>query len=219
MSRSNYDKPFYVDVGTSIAAVRCASNHEVLVRRDHVMCGQRVIKEVEELCDRLNKEAEEWRGKTANPPMVRGEKTFTLASLGSIPELGIEFHAYHTKDYYKFMCWWHNDQDPVGHVYELTVKEWGILAASDGVPKWRALAMSGGKTLFSLESSSKRLAIECALTAMRRYLIRGNRAAWRTYRKAEAAKQQADDNKPPRVAPLSPEEELANTIARQKEAE
>ena len=69
MSRSNYDKPFYVDVGTSIAAVRCASNHDVLVRSDHVLCGQRVIKEVEELCDRLNKEAEEWRGKTANPPM------------------------------------------------------------------------------------------------------------------------------------------------------
>ena len=132
-------------------------------------------------------------GTGALPPLdLPSTKPFTTASLASIPELGIEFHAYHTKDYYKFMCWWHNDQDPVGHVYELTVKEWGILAASDGVPKWRALAMSGGKTLFSLESSSKRLAIECGLTAMRRYLIRGHRAAWRTWRRAEAAKQQAD---------------------------
>ncbi len=84
MSRSNYDKPFYVDIGTSIAAVRCASNHDILVRRDHGLCGQRVIKEVEELCDRLNKEAEEWRGKTANPPM--GEPT---AGTGSLPPLNL----------------------------------------------------------------------------------------------------------------------------------
>lgn len=182
MSRSNYDKPFYVDVGTSIAAVRCASNHEVLVRRDHVMCGQRVIKEVEELCDRLNKEAEEWRGKTANPPMVRGEKTFTLASLGSIPEIGIEFHAYHTKDYYKFLCWWHNEHEPAGRVYELTVKP------GDAGDFWYANGLAGGKPLFSLGSYSKRLAIECGLVAMRRYLIRGHRAAWTTWRKAEAAR-------------------------------
>lgn len=35
MSRSNYDKPFYIDVGTSIVAIRCASNHDVIVRYDH----------------------------------------------------------------------------------------------------------------------------------------------------------------------------------------
>ena len=57
MSRSNYDKPFYVDVGTSIAAVRCASNHDVVYRLDHVI-RHSAIKDVEELCDRLNKEAE-----------------------------------------------------------------------------------------------------------------------------------------------------------------
>ena len=57
MARSNYDKPFYVDVGTSIAAVRCASNHDVVYRLDHVI-RHSAIKDVEELCDRLNKEAE-----------------------------------------------------------------------------------------------------------------------------------------------------------------
>lgn len=57
MSRSNYDKPFYVDIGTSIAAVRCASNHDVVYRRDHILYNG-AIKEVEELCDRLNKECE-----------------------------------------------------------------------------------------------------------------------------------------------------------------
>ena len=121
------------------------------------------------------------------PEMLPGEKPFTTASLASIPELNIKFHEYHAKDYYKFLCWWHNDQEPDGRVYELTVKPWCTGAATDGAPKFRALAQTGGTVLFALESSSKRLAIECALVAMRRYLIRGHRAAWRTYRKARAA--------------------------------
>ena len=121
------------------------------------------------------------------PEILPGEKPFTTASLASIPELNIEFHEYHAKDYYKFLCWWHNDQEPDGRVYELTVKPWCTGAATDGAPKFRALAQTGGHVLFALESSSKRLAIECALVAMRRYLIRGHRAAWRTYRKARAA--------------------------------
>ena len=35
MSRRNTDKHFYVDVGTSIAAVRCQSNRDVLIRFDN----------------------------------------------------------------------------------------------------------------------------------------------------------------------------------------
>lgn len=57
MSRSNYDKPFYVDVGTSIVAVRCASNHDVILQYDHCWLPQS-IKLAEEACDRMNKEAE-----------------------------------------------------------------------------------------------------------------------------------------------------------------
>ena len=57
MSRSNYDKPFYVDVGTSIVAIRCASNHDVVVKYDHELhpCA---IKTLEDACDRMNEEAE-----------------------------------------------------------------------------------------------------------------------------------------------------------------
>lgn len=57
MSRSNYDKPFYVDVGTSIVAIRCASNHDVVVEYDHELhpCA---IKTLEDACDRMNEEAE-----------------------------------------------------------------------------------------------------------------------------------------------------------------
>ena len=56
MSRSNYDKPFYVDVGTSIVAIRCASNHDVLFEYDFEKCPQ-VIGFAKDTCDRMNKEA------------------------------------------------------------------------------------------------------------------------------------------------------------------
>lgn len=57
MSRSNYDKPFYVDVGTSIVAVRCASNHDVVLQYDHSRLPQ-MIQLAEDACDRMNKEVE-----------------------------------------------------------------------------------------------------------------------------------------------------------------
>lgn len=57
MSRSNYDKPFYVDVGTSVVAIRCASNHDVVCRRDHIR-SPFSIKLMEDACDRMNKECE-----------------------------------------------------------------------------------------------------------------------------------------------------------------
>ena len=57
MSRSNYDKPFYVDVGTSIVAIRCASNHDALVLYDHVVLPH-TIELIEKICDRMNKEVE-----------------------------------------------------------------------------------------------------------------------------------------------------------------
>lgn len=57
MSRSNYDKPFYVDVGTSIVAIRCASNHDVVCRRDHGI-HPTSIKLMRDACDRMNLEFE-----------------------------------------------------------------------------------------------------------------------------------------------------------------
>lgn len=57
MSRSNYDKPFYVDVGTSIVAIRCASNHDVVLEYDHARMPY-AIELAENACDRMNKEAE-----------------------------------------------------------------------------------------------------------------------------------------------------------------
>ena len=57
MSRSNYDKPFYVDVGTSVVAVRCASNHDVVLEYDHARMPY-AIELAKKACDRMNKEAE-----------------------------------------------------------------------------------------------------------------------------------------------------------------
>ena len=56
MSRYSKDgKPFYVDVGTSVVAIRCASNHDVLGRYDHVW-RPNTIEYAKFVCDRMNKE-------------------------------------------------------------------------------------------------------------------------------------------------------------------
>ena len=154
------------------------------------------------------------------PQMVPGEKPFTRLSLVNIPELNIEFHNFYTDDFYKAVCYWENKEGE-RRVYEITVKPW----AATGTAKWRARAQVCGKVLFYLEAASKCLAIECALVAMRRYLIRSHSYAWRTYRKAaKAAAVPKVPNVPtvpaaPHPAPLTPEEELADTIKRQKESE
>ena len=57
MSRSNHDKPFYVDVGTSIVAIRCPSNHDVIVRYDHSWRPSS-IEFARTVCDRMKKEVE-----------------------------------------------------------------------------------------------------------------------------------------------------------------
>jgi hypothetical protein len=57
MGRSNNGKPFYVDVGTSIVAVRCASNHDVIVEYDYGWHPS-TLNLAKEVCDRMNKEAE-----------------------------------------------------------------------------------------------------------------------------------------------------------------
>lgn len=155
------------------------------------------------------------------PKMVQGEKPpFTRCTLVNIPEIGIEFHQFYTEEYYHAVCYFHNKEGDQ-HVYEVTVRPFPNGEGEIG--RWHANCMSDGATKFILESKSKSIAIECALTAMRRYLVRGHLAAWRTARKA--AKAAAVPNVPtvptvpaaPHPEPLSPDEELADTIKRQKD--
>ena len=65
MSKFKKDcNPFYVDVGTSIVAIRCASNHDVIVTYDHVRFPY-IVKLAEEICDRMNREAAIWKEEDA----------------------------------------------------------------------------------------------------------------------------------------------------------
>lgn len=58
MSRSNTDKPFYVDVGTSIVAIRCQSNRDVIDRINYVRLGKVYIEMANNMCDRMNAEVD-----------------------------------------------------------------------------------------------------------------------------------------------------------------
>lgn len=48
-------QPFYVDVGTSVVAIRCASNHDVIERYDHVR-HPHTLELAKDICDRMNRE-------------------------------------------------------------------------------------------------------------------------------------------------------------------
>ena len=53
----NPKQPFYVDVGTSVVAIRCASNHDVIERYDHVRHPY-TLELAKDVCDRMNREVE-----------------------------------------------------------------------------------------------------------------------------------------------------------------
>lgn len=120
--------------------------------------------------------------------MAQGENPpFTRMALVNIPGIGIEFQQFYTEEYYHAVCYFHNKEGNQ-HVYEVTVRPFPNGEGEIG--RWSANCMADGETKFSLESKSKYIAIECALTAMRQYLVRGHRAAWRTYRKAAKIKEE-----------------------------
>ena len=52
-----FGAPFYVEVGTSIVAIRCASNHDVVWRADHSVHGKATVDWAESVCTRMNQEA------------------------------------------------------------------------------------------------------------------------------------------------------------------
>jgi len=117
-------------------------------------------------------------------PVATEGKPWSICDVASIPEIGLEFKSVHTKTYHKYFCYWHNDGTSDEHVYEITVCQF------EG--HWRSTLLNDGNTVCELLSRSKRNAIELGLAAMRRYLIRGHRRAWRTYRKAEKSAKAAE---------------------------
>ena len=95
-----------------------------------------------------------------------------------IPELGVSFRRFRSRDYFKYVCGWRNAAH--SRVYELEVKRLGSACT--------AAAYSDGRELFRLMADSLDLARRCGLAAMRAYLIRGHRKTWR---KAQAARKAA----------------------------
>ena len=122
-----------------------------------------------------------------------------------IPELDISFKRFYSASYQMYVAAWNNGCD--AHVYALTVER----VRED----WFAIAANDGHEVFRLSCNSKFLAARIGLAAMRAYLIRGHRRTWRRARAAACGAVEPA----PHPAPLTPEEELADTIKRQKEAE
>ena len=54
--KKNTDNPFYVDIGTSVVAIRCSSNHDVVHRLDHAH-STGSIDYLKQMCARMNEEA------------------------------------------------------------------------------------------------------------------------------------------------------------------
>lgn len=91
-----------------------------------------------------------------------------------IPEIGIDFKRYHSKDCDVFVCAWRNEFD--SHVYEVRMRR-----TENG---WRVVMANDGRKLCSMLAPSRQLAYRFALGAMRGYLRRGHR---RTLKHAAAA--------------------------------
>lgn len=113
---------------------------------------------------------------TERSDRIDGGKPWSPCDIASIPEIGLEFKSFHTKTYHRYLCYWHNAGNSDEHVYEVTLSQF------EG--HWRSSLLNDGHIVCELLSHSKRCAIQLALAAMRQYLIRGHRRAWRSYRKA-----------------------------------
>ncbi len=120
-----------------------------------------------------------------------------------IPELGISFQRFHSAEYEMYVAAW-RDGENSSHVYALAVERVGT--------EWCAVGTNDGHEVFSVTCASRYLTQRLGLAAMRAYLIRGHRKTWRKARRL------AEDGSP-HPEPLSPEEELADTVARKKEEE
>lgn len=74
MSRSNYDKPFYVDIGTSIVAIRCTSNHDVVLQFNF-MWHPYTLELAKDVCDRMNENCEKFNASTRKESLQVGNTT------------------------------------------------------------------------------------------------------------------------------------------------
>lgn len=97
-----------------------------------------------------------------------------------IPECGIDFQRYSSKDCEVYICAWQSGDGSISHVYEVRYRK-----VEDG--KWSATLSNDGRKLCALSAPSRQLAYRCALGAMRNYLRRGHRKTLRSAKEGSAA--------------------------------
>lgn len=97
-----------------------------------------------------------------------------------IPECGIDFKRYSSKDCEMFICAWQAGDGSISHVYEVRCRK-----VEEG--KWVATLSNDGRKLCTLSAPSRELARRCALGAMRNYLHRGHRKTLRAVKKEGSA--------------------------------
>ena len=96
-----------------------------------------------------------------------------------IPELGIDFKRYSSKDCEMYICAWQSGDGSISHVYEVRCRK-----VEEG--KWVATLSNDGRKLCTLSAPSRELARRCALGAMRNYLRRGHRKTLRSAKEGSA---------------------------------
>ena len=97
-----------------------------------------------------------------------------------IPECGIDFTRYSSKDCEVYICAWQSGDGSISHVYEVRCRK-----VEEG--KWAATLSNDGRKLCTLAAPSRELARRCALGAMRNYLHRGHRKTLRAAKKEGGA--------------------------------
>jgi len=98
-----FGAPFYVEVGTSIVAIRCASNHDIVWRADHSVHGKATVDWAESVCTRMNQEAH--RRELSKNVSKNGADFGQLGDAAKLREAMVEvlgyiesFHKYITPD-------------------------------------------------------------------------------------------------------------------------
>ena len=98
-----------------------------------------------------------------------------------IPELGIDFKRFKSKQITKFICTWHNDTD--NHLYEIEVKHHPVGAG------WMAVGYTDGNAIFTITATGRWLTTNMAIAAMRASLKHTHNHALKTHRKSLEAKE------------------------------
>ena len=111
-----------------------------------------------------------------------------------IPQIGISFKRFHSKEIEKFIAAWRNEND--SHVYEVT------LSPNPVGTGWMAIGATDGHPIFTLHADGKWRLRQMALAAMKVSLIWTHKRTWKKFRKAEKGGQPLEEMQSPTCAPI-----------------